>query len=440
MDRIRRSAVALGVLALLAAAPAAARADSIVFQRGGDIWLMQPDGGGARAVTHGEHAYEWPSEADDGTIVAGDGAGAIDRLTQGGAPIGAPLPTAATFATEDSPAESPTHVRISPDGQRIAYDQVIDDGETTLWTPAAATGLDFPNQVEGQEGFDSPSWLGDGNLLLSQEVAPLGQDLQTFALYHPGDGDDSGAGWFSDDAGAAWATGYDAAVARSGTRVAVVEDDAAEYVGTPHKVAIRLFTAAAPGAPVTFACELPVQADDSYQQASPSFSPDGTRLAWSESDGIHVANLGALSGCGGIVERLVGRPGDDEPYWSAAGDATPPPAPPDAGKPATLKLKVTAPAHLSRVALLEHGLKITVACDATCALRLTLRLDATTAKRLGVNPVVGLAHRRLAKPGSVTVRVKLRSRTALARLSRIGLRLRVSAPGAAAVSRAVRAG
>jgi hypothetical protein len=109
----RRTATA--ALAALALAPATAHADTIVFRRGGDIWIMKPDGTRQRRVAQGAHA--WPSATDDGTIAAVDAAGAIHRLTQAGVEIGAPLPTAATQATPDTPAEPPTHVRISPDGR-----------------------------------------------------------------------------------------------------------------------------------------------------------------------------------------------------------------------------------------------------------------------------------------------------------------------------------
>jgi Tol biopolymer transport system component len=119
------------LLLLLAVAPAA-RADTIVFRRGADIWRMAPDGSGQVALTGGERRYEWPSAADDGTIVASDETGRLYRLSRDDVEQGEPIPTAATVATEDAPAETPTHVRISPDGARIAYDEGIDGDVTTL--------------------------------------------------------------------------------------------------------------------------------------------------------------------------------------------------------------------------------------------------------------------------------------------------------------------
>ena len=310
--------IMVAALFVLLVAASSASADTIVYRRGTDIWRMAPDGSGQTALTGGERRYEWPSAADDGTIVASDEVGQLWRMSLDGVVAGPPIPTAATSATDDVPAETPTHVRISPDGTRIAYDEVIDGDATTLWTPAAATGPDFPGQLNGQVGLVTPSWVGSGALLLSRDVASDDPGA-TFSLFGIGGEDGSADPWFSDST-ATWATGFDAAASRSGTRIAVMEDDAADQDGVPAHVVLRLFTADAPGADPAFRCQLPLEATDTYSSASPTFSPDGTRLAWAQSDGIHVANLGALDDCGAIREQVVTLPGAWEPYWTP-GDA-----------------------------------------------------------------------------------------------------------------------
>ncbi len=387
--------LACAVLVFFAAAPAIARADSIVFRRGTDIWLMAPDGTSQRQVTNDGLRYEWPSAADDGTIVASDTSGTLHRLTPAGADLGT-IPTAATTATDEAPAETPTHVRVSPDGTKIAYDEAIDGDVTTLWTPG------FPGQALGQEGLIAPSWIGNSRLLLSRDVSAADEG-ETFALYDLG-ADDTAADYFSDDA-STWATGFDAAASRDGTRLAILEDDAAESDGTPTRVALRLFTG------TTFRCELALEAADTYDSASPSFSPDGASVAWAESDGIHVAS----SGC--ADERVVTLPGAWEPYWSAASIPTPATAAPRL----TLALKTRS--HPHRLTVLKRGIGARVTVSAPARVKVTVRVA-------GTRHYLGSTTRDL-DAGTHIVRVRLKD-------VRKRLVVRVSAPGATPVSKGVR--
>ena len=402
------------VLAALGVFAPAASADTIVFRVETDILRMNGDGSDQRALTHGEQRYEWPSTADDGTLVAADELGRLHRLGRDGAALGPPIPTAATVATEDVPAETPTHVRLSPDGSRIAYGQLIDGDPTTLWTPANATGLEFPGQAFGQQGFGAPSWIGNDRLVLSRDVTS--DAVTPIALYGLG-GDNSEEPWFSDDA-SDWATGFGAVASRDGTRIAVLEDDAADNEGLPTRVALRLFTAAGPGAPPAFRCELALEAADTYALASPTFSPDGSRIAWAESDGIHAAALGALDDCGAIREQILTLPGAWEPHWSGA------PAPPvPAGAPAApkLTLAVSTRSRPRRASLRRRGLGARVTISAPATVRLSVRV-AGKKKRFA-----GVLTRKLANAGTTTIRVRLRP-GALRSAKR--LVLRASAPGA----------
>src|SRR5438309_1242597 len=106
-------------LAALPAAPAlAAPGGSLVFIRDGNVWIAQGDGTGARAVTR-DGGYAFPSQADDGTIVAQRGS-AFVRLSQAGAPLGSPIES----VLGDSPLPGfagPYWPRVSPDGSTIAY-------------------------------------------------------------------------------------------------------------------------------------------------------------------------------------------------------------------------------------------------------------------------------------------------------------------------------
>ena len=409
----------LALLLILMAAAPAARADTIVFRKGADVWRMAPDGSAQTPLTGGERRYEWPSAADDGTIVASDETGRLWRMTLDGVALGPGIPTAATTATEDVPAETPTHVRISPDGTKIAYDQVIDGDPTTLWTPAQATGLDFPGQETGQAFLVSPSWIGSSALLLSKDVASQ-EPGATFSRYALGP-DDSAEPWFGDDA-STWATGFDAAASRDGRRIAVLEDDSADNDGTPTRVVLRLFTA--DGGTPGFRCELALTPSDTYASASPTFSPDGTRLAWAGSDGIHVATLGPLTDCAAIRQQVVTLPGAWEPYWTPATTGTKP----GTTSPAALTLSVQTKARPRRATLRKHGLRAKLTVSAPTTIRLSVRVG-------GTKKFAAVATRKLNDAGTAPLSLRLRPRVLAAARRLI---LHVSAPGAKPIDVTIR--
>jgi hypothetical protein len=249
-----------------------------------------------------------------------------------------------------------------------------------------------------------------------------------FSLYTVGDGDNAAVPWFNDP-DAAWATGFDATASRDGTRIAVLEDDAANQGGAPQRVVLRLFAVAAPGAPPEFRCEIAVEAADTSTSASPTFSPDGSGLAWAESDGIHVAALGGLSDCGAIRERVVTLPGAWEPYWSPADDRVPAGSGGSGGARLTLALATRARPHRATVLKRGIGAKVTVSAPAT--VRFTLRLA-------GAKRVVGAAARKLHNAGTSTVHIRLRANALRGVTNRFGLVLRASAVGAKPVAKTIR--
>src|ERR1700742_2692648 len=100
---MKRAVLAVAALLL---APASARADSIAFERDGNVWLMAGDGTHQRQVSSGR-AFEWPSEADDGTLLAQSG-DYLFRLDQRGTTLST-LPTGSTETSDDLPIEQATH-------------------------------------------------------------------------------------------------------------------------------------------------------------------------------------------------------------------------------------------------------------------------------------------------------------------------------------------
>lgn len=308
----------LAALIFLAALTAAARADSIVYIRGADasLWIARPDGTHAHKLADGH--MEWPSESNNGIVVArGPGRRAVDGTAgsdiwvfKPGGHLDHRIPTPADYSTLDCPTFAPSHIHISPDGSKVAYDTWMCDHFTTFWTPIASRRLDWPNQKLGQEGTVAPAWLGNGALLLTFVSRPDG--AQEFARYTPGDGDNAMGGWFSDED---WADQWYAFASSDGRKVAVVEDDAPDRMGTPSRVAIKLFSIS--GGTPHAECAVDIPFGPGFANVSPSFSPDGRRLLFGLPDGIHIAAIGANDDCGAIAHAPLVIPGGTQGFWSA---------------------------------------------------------------------------------------------------------------------------
>jgi len=328
-----RDVATLGVVlaAFAIAGASAASADTLLYEQGNEIWLANPDGTGARAITSGG-PFTLPSEADNGTVVAlGPG------TTTTGGPIafgniwvmddqGHVNHTISTY--EDVPCTGLTlpigYMQISPDASKIAYfeDQCVD--HATWWSPTSATGVsDAPNQTDGQEELDSPVWMDNNDLLLDQVTEPFQGPAQEFNTYATGGGDGSYSPWFSDTDGAdmnsGWATFFYSTISRQGNKIAVIETD---DNFTPQRVELHMFTTnGPPPAAPTLACTitLPPAADVGTYVPSPSFSSDGSLLAFHEADGIHVANVSNLANnCAGVTMPLVVSGANDPSFGAAA--------------------------------------------------------------------------------------------------------------------------
>ena len=196
--------------------------------------------------------------------------------------------------------------------------------------------------------------MGSDYLLLSREVAAVVPDEPTFWLYRVGDGDEKQCGAVVQrrraGAGRPASTPPPRAPARGSRCWRTTRPTPA---ARRRRVALRLFTAAAPGAEPVFRCEIGARGGGHRPSStSPTFSPDGSRLAWAESDGIHVAALGALTDCDAIRERVVTLPGAWEPYWSPADDRGARGAWRGAAR---LSLGLTTRARPRRATVFKHG-------------------------------------------------------------------------------------
>ena len=312
-------------------AAASAAAGSIVYLKGGYVWIAHVDGTHARQFT--KHKFNWssPSEADNGTVVVAGGLARINkggtdssgsseiyRFKPNGQQIAGVIPTFGSYSTPECPTFGPDTVRVSPDASKIAYGiwECGDDSYTALWTPATATRLKFPDQKLGQEDFYEPNWINN-SLFVVSHAGPTVSDTQARWFTHkPTQGDDVGvSGW---NWGPMTGTGAQAVINRTGTVLAVFEDDAADWTnGKPRHVRLWLFSDEVHGSFVKH-CTVTLNAAKTSHpfQLSPSFSSNGKQLLWGDDKGVEVASTTSPGNCGTVKPKLL-IPGGSQPFFSA---------------------------------------------------------------------------------------------------------------------------
>jgi len=299
----------LALLAVLAAAPAA-HADSIVYVKDKDVWIMNPDGSGQYQVTLNGNvgsfgAYHSPSQADDGTIVA-ERYDKLVRMRQNGEVLGEFEPSVVF-------RDGINDVQVSPDGSKIVYETFFrgDSGctnnsyGTKYCHGTYITSSAGPQPLGGDEFVRAASWMSSSRLLVT-----VGGDLETF------DVGGSRAGWFDDPD----RTLDDGAVSRQGDKIAA----AATGSGTSH---VRLYTTnGPPPALPTPRCEINEPKGGFFDE--PTWSPAGDALAYVDGDsdpkaageGIWITPVGnmATQTCDAALSlRLVVQDGT-HPHWGPA--------------------------------------------------------------------------------------------------------------------------
>ena len=306
--RLRLVLAAAALVTAAGAAPGVAHADSLVYTKAGNVWISHSDGSDPRPLTATARNWAWPSQADDGTVfVAGgavrvnadgsdsDGSTEIYHYDQNGRPIGPYVETYGSRSTPACPTDAPTSVRVSPNGQRVSFDQLLCDNRDSFYED-----LSNAHQTLISEDYGSSGWLDDGHILITHIGPTVGN--AAYASYNVANpGASHGP---SDDP---YLQEYKAVASRSGNRVAVYEEDP-NLDGSVHSADIRLYETV--GQDVTDPVEkctltIPAGNASSFLSSSPTFTPDGTRLAWAEKDGIHAADTSDLGSCAAVTDRLL---------------------------------------------------------------------------------------------------------------------------------------
>jgi hypothetical protein len=350
--------VALAVVAsagMLGAGATSAAADSIAYVKEGNVWLSTPDGARQYQVTS-DGGYSTVSQADDGRMVAlrGDRLRTFDpqgRIINVDGTTQYDIKTPHSFTQPGTQFAGPFDPAISPNGMKIAYSwyytqlgqnpdcnpstgcqTVYGRQGTNYISPDGKSPYDKPGFKE-QTGWVGPSWTSDGETIISDPIQVGNPDVM---VHHPGDefgGQPGGvSNWFFDPSAPGGLR--DGELSHDRTKLAFVTGESNET--------IYLYRAKGGHPHVPENC---YKLNDGVGRiSSPSWSPDSTRLAYADAQGVHVIPLPSFeTDCGTVTgehnQRLV-IPGATSPDWGPAdvppARPTPPgggPTPPGGGTP-----------------------------------------------------------------------------------------------------------
>lgn len=376
------------LMAVALAIPRSASADSVVYVKGGNVWLASPDGSVNRQLTT-SGAYGYASQSDNGVIVASSET-RIHRLSRTGE-IEADLPTVSDGVSMQGPFEP----QISPNGKIVAYEfYSLRGGE-------AKRGTAYQDVSNGaligdlQTGWSHPAWIDDEWTMQSGGPNVVAEDV---IVRGAGEANNLGTPWFSHaDAGHL----RDGDITRKGDKLAFVAGENDEFL------TIYRSTGEIGVALPEYCYHYGDAVGGKFR--SPAFSPDGTQLAWEEGDGIYIGPIPDFGpGCSmPEIEGPLVIPGGSYPDWGPAGIPSKPTGPTErpvlraAGKPklrAALKkglllnatgipagTKVTASIAKAVAKKAKLGRKAMVVAKGSVdsGSKVRLRFTKRTAKKLG---------------------------------------------------------
>jgi hypothetical protein len=424
MKSTRWAALGAALVVLACGAPAAS-AESIAYIKDGNVWLSTTDGSRQFQVTS-SGAYADVSQADDGTMVALTGV-RLHRLDR----MGNVLNDFATPVSNNVSAPGrflgPFDPAISPDGTKVAYTYywlsqtqspdcmppkcqiALNEGGTGYsWANRnETTGWDEPG-LGYHSGWRHPTWVDNDMTMLSNPTHLPNSDVILDRISDGGNGHGNMVmNWFSDLQDNPHMTGGD--ISRD-KRVMAFQTGPNDNTLTVYYV--RAFPTGwkdseAVGYDLRRCYRYTRPETQSY--GIPTLSPDGTGLAFSEADGIHIAAVPRFGAdCtleGATPEPPLVIPGAKEPDWGPAdvptGRPTQPITPPvDPGEPtkptnpATFTTKVTS-------ATRSGGVKLSVKVPGSGKLTATAKVG---------KKVVGKASKTITRAGTAALKLKVKAK------------------------------
>ncbi len=387
-------ALGAALVALAVAAPAAS-ADSIAYIKGGDVWLSTGDGSRQHRVTD-TGRYADVSQADDGTMIALTGV-RLHRLDRRGNVL-ADFDTPVSD-TRPAPARTfygPFDPAISPDGTKVAYTYHymtqsqsptcfpptcfvgINEGGTGYSWADRQTGWDDP-ALGKHSGWRNPAWIDEDTVMLSDPTHMPNHDVILDTL-SDGDSGNLVHGWFSDTVqGNPHVSGGDISRDRTKLAFATGENDTTLTVYSVAQFPTAFRDGEAPASARPSVCYRYSGGDGAY--STPTFSPGGDQVAWSEGSGIKVVTVPSFAGgCttdGATPTAPLVIPGGKNPDWGPAGV-------PSGGGGRGLAAKATR-TKLGKALRKGFGVKVTVPTAGRVTATATDRglKVATGAKRVG---------------------------------------------------------